>query len=312
MFSFPTEKFIKDEQRRNLLAHWFRRIFVDDWLIKLFAVVITLSLWFGVTGLRAPITTRLNRVTLSPRVSNEMEITNSPREEVDLVITGDKNKIAQINKENLVVSLDLTEVKAGDRTILLTPETVDVELPTGVKLTEIQPHEIVISLEKVEQREIPVRIEIEGSVAEGFEIYNQTITPQRVRVRGPASFIRALDFVSTEPVGVENRQEDFVAQQVPVNANNSKVTVLDTVVDVAFDVGERRIERLFSIPYQTETRLGIANAVIYGPRPVIENLQTENLQVVEERTAEGKSTLKVVVPENLQNQIQVRSVKFRE
>lgn len=308
--NFSPENLIKTEQR--LFTYWFRRIFVNDWLIKLFAVIITLSLWYGVTGLRAPITTRLNRVTLSPRISNDLEITNSPPEEVDLVITGDKNRIAQINKENLVVSLDLTEVQAGDRTIQLTPQSVNVELPTGVRLEEIQPNRIAISLERVEEREIAVRVETEGSLASGFEIYNQNVVPPRVRVRGPASYVRSLDFVSTESISIENREKDFIAQQVPLNIINPKVTVLDAVVDVAFDVGERRIERLFSIPYQTETRLGVANAIVYGPRSIIEKLQTENLQVIEETPAEGKPTLRVVVPEELQNQVQVKSVKFRE
>ncbi|HSK70228.1 MAG TPA: CdaR family protein [Pyrinomonadaceae bacterium] len=308
--NFSPENLIKNE--KPLFIYWFRRIFVNDWLIKLFAVIITLSLWYGVTGLRAPITTRLNRVTLSPRISNDLEITNSPPEEVDLVITGDKNRIAQINKENLVVSLDLTEVQAGDRTIQLTPESVNVELPTGVRLEEIQPNRIAISLERVEEREIAVRVETEGSLADGFEIYNQNVVPPKVRVRGPASYIRSLDFVSTESIGIEDRRQDFIAQQVPLNIINPKVTVLDAVVDVAFDVGERRIERLFSIPYQTETRLGVANAIVYGPRSIIEKLQTENLQVIEETPAEGKPTLRVVVPEELQNQVQVKSVKFRE
>ena len=119
------------------------------------ALVITFALWLGVTGLRAPTTARLKNVTLNLRVSNSIEVTNSPVQEVDLVVTGDKHKIDQINPRDLVASLDLTEVQAGDRTVQITPENVNVELPTGVKLEEVQPNKIAIKLEAVMEREIP-------------------------------------------------------------------------------------------------------------------------------------------------------------
>lgn len=288
-----------------------RRIFIDDWLIKLLALIITFSLWFGVTGLRAPITTRLKDVTLSPRVSNEMEITNDPAEEVDLVITGDKSKIAQINKENLVVSLDLTDIQPGERTIQLIPDTVSVELPTGVKLEEIQPNKIAVKLEKVEEREIPVRVETEGSVASGSEIYAYGVSPSNVRVRGPASFVRSLNSISTEPVAVENRERDFIAQQVPLNVN-PKIKVLDAAVDVTFSIGEKRIERLFAVPYQTENRFGIAHTILYGPASLLDRLPPESLRVIEETSPEGRPLLKVTLPADIQGQVQVKSVKFRD
>lgn len=309
---FSTENIIPNEQHRIFLVRWFRRIFIDEWLIKLFAVIITLSLWFGVTGIRAPITTRLNGVSLVPRVSNEMEITNSPVDEVDLVITGDKSKIAQINKNDLVVSLDLTEVQAGDRTIQLTPEDVRVELPTGVQIREIQPNKIALRLERVEEREVDVRPDTEGSVAEGFEVYSQTVTPARVRVRGPASYIHSLDFISTEPISLGNHRQNFIAQQVPLNVVNQNVKVLDGGVDVGFTVGEKRIERLFAVPYQTETRSGQAQVLLYGPRSILERLRTDSLQVSEERNEEGKSALRVNLPAEIQKQVQIRHLRYRE
>ncbi|MGI8883104.1 MAG: hypothetical protein ACR2IA_02545, partial [Pyrinomonadaceae bacterium] len=93
-----------NEPRQRFFKRLFRKIFIEDWLMKLFALVITLALWLGVSGLRAPITTRLNNIVLQPRISNELEITNSPVTEVALVVTGDSRKIDQIRRENLIVS----------------------------------------------------------------------------------------------------------------------------------------------------------------------------------------------------------------
>jgi uncharacterized membrane protein YdfJ with MMPL/SSD domain len=53
MFSFTTDDILEKEQRQIFLRRAVRRVFYDDWLIKLFALLITLALWLGVTGLRA-------------------------------------------------------------------------------------------------------------------------------------------------------------------------------------------------------------------------------------------------------------------
>jgi len=308
--TFPAEKFGMNEPRQRFFKRLFRKIFIEDWLMKLFALVITLALWLGVSGLRAPITTRLNNIVLQPRISNELEITNSPVTEVALVVTGDSRKIDQIRRENLIVSYDLTNVEPGDLVIQLTPQNVNVELPTGVRLEEIQPNKIAVKLEIVEEREIPVKAEIEGSVGENSEIYSEATVPQKVRVRGPASYIRSLDFVPTEKINLENSEADFTATQIPLNLSNPKATVLDTAVDVTFRIGEKRIERNFSIPLKNENEGKKATVALYGVRSVLENIRPESLQVQIIKAESGEESLQLLVPAEIEGQVEIRKLKI--
>ncbi|MGI8641797.1 MAG: CdaR family protein [Pyrinomonadaceae bacterium] len=305
----PTEKLFQKDERQLSFRRLFQRVFLDDWFIKAVALVITFALWLGVTGLRAPTTARLKNITLNLRVSNSIEVTNSPVQEVDLVVTGDKRKIDQINPRDLVASLDLTEVQAGDRTVQITPENMNVELPTGVKLEEVQPNKIAIKLEAVQEREIPVKAETEGSVAEGFEIYGTAVLPNKVSVRGPESYIKSLDSVSTEKINLENRREDFTAQQVGLNLVNPKATLIDTVVDVVVKIGEKRIERLFIVPVRTETQISTATVVLYGAHTILDALKAENLQVEIIKTDSGENSLRLVLPADIQGKAEIRKFK---
>lgn len=309
MFS-ETDNFFSKEEAQFSIRRLFRRVFLDDWLIKAVALVITFALWLGVTGLRAPTTARLKSIALNLRVSNNIEVTNSPVQEVDLVVTGDKRKIDQINPRDLVVALDLTEVQAGDRTVQITPENVLVELPTGVKLEEVQPNKIAVKLETVLEREIPVKAETEGNVAEGFEIYGTAVLPNKVSVRGPESYITSLDFISTEKINVENRQEDFTAQQIGLNVVNPKVTLIDTVVDVVFRIGEKRIERLFIVPVETENKGETATVVLYGAHSILDALKSENLQVETAKTQTGENSLRLIMPAEIQGKVEIRKFKI--
>ena len=287
------------------LKHILGKIFLEDWVMKVVALAITLALWLGVTGLSTPTTQRLSSVPLSLRFSNNIEVTNSPIEEVDLVVTGDKRKLAQINKNDLILSMDISDIPPGDRVINLTPETVGVSLPTGVKLDEIQPSRIAVRIEAVEEKEIQVKAEINGDVPEGYEVYSETITPTKIRVRGPANFIRSLSYVSTERIDLTNRVADFTAKQIPVSVANPKAIVLETVVDVGFRIGEKRVERVYSVPVDGGRR---ANVVLFGGRSLFENVRTEDLRV---EVGDNSDQPRVILPAALDGRVEIRSVKLR-
>lgn len=309
---FQIEKFFQKGEWQFSFRHLFRRVFLEDWLIKMVALFITITLWLGVTGLRAPTTARLRSIPLNVRVSNDMEVTNSPVQEVDLVITGDKRKIEQLNPRDLVVSLDLIDVPEGDRTVQITAENVNVELPTGVKLEEVQPNKIAVKLEKVEEREITVKAETEGSVAENYEVYSATVLPAKIRVRGPQSFVKSLDSISTEKINLENQREDFITRQVALNVVNPKITVLDTVVDVSFHIGEKRIERVFTIPVGGENENKKATVILYGGRTILESIKANDLRVELVKNESGEYLPNLILPAEIQGNVEIRKFKLNQ
>src|SRR6185369_8048973 len=170
--AFPNEKFSERDSRQAFWSRLFRKVFLDDWVMKLIALIITLGLWLGVTGLRTPTSRRFMNIPLNLRVANDLEVTNSPVTEVEIKVSGDKSKIDQLNQRDLSVTLDLTDVQAGDRTAQIMPDNVSIELPTGFKLEEIQPSKIAVKLERIIERNVAIKAETEGGVAEDFEIYS--------------------------------------------------------------------------------------------------------------------------------------------
>lgn len=283
---------------------------MEDWFLKLIALVVSLTLWFIISGFRAPISKSFKDVTLNLSFSNNFEITNSPPKEIGITVTGDKRKIDQLRDADLVVSVDLTDVKSGDQIIQLTPDNVNIELPSGVKLDEIQPNKIAVRLEKVEEREVEVKANIEGNVADGFEIYSQTVLPQKVRVRGAESFVKSLDSVMTEKINLENRSQDFTVRQVSLNIVNPNITVLDGIVDVAFRIGEKRSERILSVPYQIEQEPGKATVILYGARSILESLHPEDLKIEAAKSETGEIVPKLILPPDIQNKLEVRQIKL--
>src|SRR5215218_2835240 len=284
-----------------------RKIFLEDWVMKLIALLITLALWLGVTGLSTPTTKRFT-VPLNFSVSNNSDITNEPIQEVDVVISGDKRKIEQINRAELTASIDLSDVLPGDRVLSLTPQIVSVSpLPLGIKLDEVQPSRIAVRLEAVEEKDVEVRAVTTGEPANGFEIYAETITPTKVRVRGPASTVRTLDHVATEVIDVAGAEQDVIKRQVPVGVANAKRTaVLNTVVDVNIRIGEKRIERRLTATASGKRVM----FVLFGPRSLIEHIRPDEIKADIVKTESGEESARIILPEALQERVEIRNVKI--
>lgn len=295
---------------RLLFKHILRKIFLEDWLMKVVALAITLALWVGVTGLSTPTTELIRNVPLNLRFSSETEITGFELQQVDIIVSGDKRRVSEISRSDLVVSVDLTDVETGERILNLTPENVLLPLPTGVKLDEIQPNTITVKLEPMVEKDVPVRIETIGELPDGFEIYSQTPVPAQVRVRGPASYVQPIDSLMTERIDLGDRRSDFTAQTVQLNRpGTEKITLLKGVIDVTFRIGETRTERVFLLPVENLFERK-ATVVLFGPRSIITGLKPDDIRVTSTKDASGVEVPQVNLPSQAQG-VEIRQVKLR-
>ncbi len=293
--------------RKFFAKHVVRKIFFEDWALKLTALGITLALWFVVTGLSTPTTRRIT-VPLNLTTASNAQISSSPQQEVEIEISGDKRRIEQINRSELTATVDLTESPMGDRVVLLEPDSVYVPLPQGVKLTVVAPSRIVVSLEAVEERELEVRAETRGSPPPGFELYGLTVIPPKVTVRGPASVMSSLDLVKTDKVDISGRKAEFTESRVPVIANQ-RVVVLNTVVDVFVRIGERRIERSFSLHVSDGGKT--ASFTLYGPRSLLTRIRADEIRLDTTLNEQGEEESLVVLPPDLENVIEVKRLTVK-
>ncbi len=302
-------------QQRGLVQRWLREIFVEDLGLKLLALAITLVVWYAVTGQRMPTTIHLRGVHLNFHLPSDMEISNDPRTEVEVTLTGNKSVLERIGARDLVAYVDVSDLKPGERTVQLTPERVTLGLPDGVRVEGIEPNTMPLRIEQRIEVEIEVEARHEGSPPEGYELREIKITPARVRVRGPASRVNALQKLSTDTISLSEHRENFTVQQVAINADalDKKIDLIDTVVQVAFEIGERRVEKSFagvSVRESTgaQARPETANVTLYGARSVLEQLRAADLQIALDVGQDGAITPRLVLPPGLEQSVQLRSI----
>jgi hypothetical protein len=294
---------------------WLNDLLFADWGLKLLALTITLGLWFAVTGQRVPTTARLRKVPLFFVLPTDMEISNEPRDEVDLTLRGSKRVLDTIKSGDVSLSYDASSYKPGERVVQLTPNNITLQLPEGVSpegltVERLEPGSVPLRLERRVERELEVEPRVEGKLPEGFELLGAQSLPARVRVRGPESHVNALERAPTETILLEGRTENFTAAQIAIDIQDRKIVALDAVVDVLVKISETQAtKRLNGVAARaadgTNSQLSVE---VRGARSVVERLRAADLSVVFEAAADGTTRPRLVLPSNLEGRIELISI----
>lgn len=221
-----------------------RRIFIEDWSLKLLSLGIAVVLWLLVTGQNEPVTAHVN-VQLNFIRPQNLEISNDPPRTVDVMLTGSRNKLDDLTSLDLVATVDISEQRAGERVLRLA-EKAKLPLPQGIKVDAFQPSTIPIRLEPIIERQVVIEPKLEGKPPDGFEVYTVHTSKGSVAVRGPASRVAAIQRVMTESIWLSGHNQSFTAQNLAIDVPDPKVDLLEPVVTVEIEIGEQRIEKTFS------------------------------------------------------------------
>ena len=284
-----------------------RRIFVEDWSLKLLSLAIAIVLWLLVTGQNQPVTAHVN-VQLNFIRPQSLEISNDPPRTVDVMLTGSRNKLDDLTSLDLVATVDISDQRAGERVLRLA-DKAQLTLPQGIKVDGFQPSAIPIRLEEMVDRQIAVEPKLEGKPGDGFEVYAVYPNKGSVAVRGPASRVNALQKVATESIYLAGQKESFTASNVALDISDPKVDLLEPMVNVNVEIGERRIEKTFSgVPVSTrdggKVQPATTAVTLLGAASFLESLKPEEIKIVLDS---ARPTLQL--PDALKGKVVLKSVQ---
>jgi YbbR domain-containing protein len=295
----------------NRAEQFLRRIFLEDWSLKLLSLAIAIVLWLLVTGQNQPVTAHVN-VQLNFIRPQSLEISNDPPRTVDVMLTGSRNKLDNLTSLDLVATLDISDQRAGERVLRLA-DKAQISLPQGIKIDGFQPSAIEIHLEPIVERQVTLEPKLDGKPPEGFEVYAVYPSKGSVAIRGPSSRVNALQKVMTEPLWLNGHKESFTASNLTIDVPDPKVDLLEPVVSVDVQIGEARTERNFSGVNVSTSQGGkvqpaTTSVTLLGARSLLQSLKPEDVKIVLE-TAGQTLQPRLELPQPLQGKIVLKSVQ---
>ncbi len=166
--------------------------------IKVFALIIAILLWTIVMNRENPewptpiknVPVTINIATLDRSGLVLME----PKEvTVNVEATGRKSVMKDFSSKNIVAQVDLSGRGEGQFKVPINVSLINQ--PAGVVVTSIEPKEVLFTLEKVITRDIPITIQVEGSVPADYLLGEVVSKSQSTAVRGPRSWVNEVNKV---------------------------------------------------------------------------------------------------------------------
>lgn len=114
---------------------------------KLIALFVTFVLWFTILGRQDFVGTK--DVFLEYRLAPHYKLAEGYVKSVKFRVSGSRRAIRKFSDESDTILVDLTAVGAGERQVDIPQDSIDI--PFGVKVISIQPHSVVVKIERAGQ-----------------------------------------------------------------------------------------------------------------------------------------------------------------
>lgn len=223
----------------QLLVQRFRRNFG----LRAIALLLAIGLWFfvnaGQRGALAPM-----RVPISYRgLPAGMTIVNQRPDFVQIEVRGPRTLLSLLNPDRLVLRLDLSGVTLGQAVFKIGPEMFNVPRQTDV--TRISPSQIVLDIDHLIDRQVPIHVTVEGQPAPGYRVASTAANPPVAVVHGPSRFVAHVDSVQTSPVDVDGVKGDLRRPVVPQRPSERVKVEGPQAIEATVSIVEKIVRREF-------------------------------------------------------------------
>jgi len=197
------------------MAGLARRVFLQNFWLKLSSLVLAVGLWFLVA--HDPVEEVELKVPIEFRnLPSDLEIDSASYTEAQIRVRGPERLIHRLQPGDVRAEMDLTGIRPGERTFDLTGHQVHV--PEDLDVVQIIPGQFHLSFDNRETREVEIHPRVTGNFASGMKIAKTLADPPTVAITGPRRRVDAVEAAITDPVdasGVMTRASFITEAYVP-------------------------------------------------------------------------------------------------
>jgi len=241
------EKLVREALRKY---RWFSsQRWATDWGFKVLSLIFALMMWYFVVG--------EDKVDMTVYVP--IEITNLPqsliisnqfKKQLEVTISGPRGLVRSITNQHITRSIDLSKAQPGTQVFQNKPESIS--FPRGITIQRVQPANITLTIDKLLEKDLPIKPMIVGIPAEGFDIGAVTAKPATLSLKAPAEALKDTLFLTTQPIDVSGLNSSLNNRQVALDVSPEIAELIgESLISVNVAIRERYIPReFFDIPVE--------------------------------------------------------------
>lgn len=174
---------------------FFRRL-RDRGLVAIVALLFSIGLWFRVVG--GERTEATKTVKLEYKLPKDLTLYSPSQSEVTIRVRGPAPFIAEFQKQELVVPVDLSKYGTGEHEVSFRAD--QFKIPLGIDLTMINPPTLKVFLDREVRKRVAIRPVLSTQLPEDYKIDSIVVQPSMVEVKGSRIRLGLLSSLPTEIV----------------------------------------------------------------------------------------------------------------
>jgi YbbR domain-containing protein len=176
-----------------------RRVFFENLVLKVTALIIALLMWYGVTHEPiAEIAVRLPIEFANPPKNLDYSTDVVPQAVIRL--RGPARLLREVPEDSMHVVVDLSGATPGEHTYDL--NTSQVQVPHDIRVMEITPTRVHLVFDVSETRQVAVKPRIVGSLPPGYQLVSIVANPSTLTISGPRRHVDSIENALTDAVDV--------------------------------------------------------------------------------------------------------------
>ncbi|WFA10310.1 CdaR family protein [Tissierella sp. Yu-01] len=222
----------------------------NDIPAKITVLIIAIFLWsFVMSDVNPEITTEYRNINVNLSNISALDrqglVVMEPQDvSVNVKVTGKKSDLNRdrFSASNILAQVDLSGYNEGQVKIPVTVSLVDQV--SGIRITSVEPREILFTFDKLITKEMPVSIRTTGSLPENYVVGDIISKSKSVLLSGPRTWVNEVNQVLAE-----------------VNLNNRTSTTTETVGTLLLDDEGNDVRGVVKEPNVVEITIPIYRTV---------------------------------------------------
>jgi len=192
--------------------HWMQ-LSPKDWVLRIISLVLAIVLWYFVGGediVNKNVLVRVEVINL-PR---DLVISNQFKKEIEVSISGPRGLVLDI--ENLAIARQIDLANATPGTMVIDNNNDDIAVPHGVNVLRIQPKSVILSLDKLIQKQFDVNPVTIGNLAPDYVLKEIQMEPDSISITGPQTVLSQFEVLRTKEIDIKGLSAS-TQKQIPLD-----------------------------------------------------------------------------------------------
>lgn len=188
------------------------RSLLSNLFTLLLSLLLAVLIWLNASLENNPVRLQSFQIPLEYIGQPENSILTAETENVIIIVEGRSSVVSQLTLEDFPALIDLSRVPIGEDTmanVIVQPRR------SGVDVNAISPVQVRVRLDQLVSRDVPVVLDVRGSVARGHTQGIPLTDPEMITVVGTPDQVDRLDSARVT-VFLNNVSDTFIATPIPI------------------------------------------------------------------------------------------------